>query len=405
MKINTKYYYIFQPTLNKHLQFYIGWVNEARNRGIPIRLLTFYPLQRYIKDIKKIIKLTKGENAIIVPVLPGFKKITMTIFFLTQRCFSNNIVVHLRKVDSKPFAFLKRLLKNFRVIIDLEGDPASERDYLLNHPYKPNFYNNRVRSYEKNVTRLKEDLSICDTAICVNDQLKKLLSNRHPEFASKFRVLPTGVDTHRFYFDLKERNKIRKDLNIEGKLVFVFCGSLYYSWQNISTTLNFFKTIKNRYKNAYFILLTSKADFPIAEEFIKKYDISCNDLLLRNVPNEEVRGFLNASDIGVLLRHDHIMNRVASPGKIGEYVACGLTLLTTRATTIHSDILEKTGQAILIEDMDDNNEFVEKIDEYVKQIKNRENELKRRREFIKENVRFYSNSDYGELYFHILKNK
>ena len=41
----------------------------------------------------------------------------------------------------------------------------------------------------------------------------------------------------------------------------------------------------------------------------------------------ELQYFLNAADIGVLLRHNHIMNNIVTSGKIRDYMACGLPIL------------------------------------------------------------------------------
>jgi hypothetical protein len=403
MKEKIKYFYCFRPQLNTHVQFYLGWVNEAKKRGVPIRLITFLPIHRYLKDIQKVKKLKKEEKVSIIPVIPGFKNIAMITYFLFQKLFSSKVVIHLKKVDPSPvFSLLKRVTSNFKLIIDIEGDFESERDYLLEHPYKPGFYNRDIEFLAQNVTKQKSHIELSDTVISVNDNFRKLLSKRYPHYINKFQVLPTGVDTDRFYFNLDERISTRKKLNIEDKLVFIFTGNVYYSWQNISRTLEIFSMVKKRYKNAFFILLTRNVDIKIAGEFIKKYNIKSDDYILRNVPNEEVRAYLNAADIGVLLRHDHIMNRVASPGKIGEYVACGLKLLITPATTNHSDILAQTDQAILIENMDDDDEILNKIMVNINDT-SITNSIKCRQQYSKENCQYYSNAGSGETYVNILK--
>ncbi len=48
-----------------------------------------------------------------------------------------------------------------------------------------------------------------------------------------------------------------------------------------------------------------------------------------SLPHDEVRGYINSCDVGLLLRRDHIVNKVSSPTKFAEFLACGLPVLTT----------------------------------------------------------------------------
>jgi hypothetical protein len=48
-----------------------------------------------------------------------------------------------------------------------------------------------------------------------------------------------------------------------------------------------------------------------------RYTVTC-------VEHSKVAGYLNAADVGLLLRESTFTNRVASPTKFGEYMACGL---------------------------------------------------------------------------------
>jgi glycosyltransferase involved in cell wall biosynthesis len=43
--------------------------------------------------------------------------------------------------------------------------------------------------------------------------------------------------------------------------------------------------------------------------------------------------YLSAADIALFLRHNHTMNQVVTSGKLGEYLAAGLPVVTTGANT------------------------------------------------------------------------
>jgi hypothetical protein len=59
------------------------------------------------------------------------------------------------------------------------------------------------------------------------------------------------------------------------------------------------------------------------------YTLGLNDHDFRiiKVPHEAVPAHLNAADIGFLIRDDCVVNRVASPTKLGEYLSCGLPVI------------------------------------------------------------------------------
>ena len=118
-------------------------------------------------------------------------------------------------------------------------------------------------------------------------------------------------------------------------------------------------------------MLIRRQDHCIAKEFIENLNLKDNDYLLLNVPHEEVNGFLNASDLGILLREDHTLNKVASPGKLGEYLSTGLTVLTTKHIGLYSKEMMKNNVGVLIDDIYSDNEILEKIQSY-KQTKTKE---------------------------------
>lgn len=402
MMEDVKYFYLFRPNLDTHIQFYYGWVSAARSRNLDVELITFLPLTYWMKKRDKISELKKLYTDIrIIPILPGDRFLGMTFFFLYQKLIYKRIVVHLKKVNPFPvFWMLKKISRNIKIVVDLEGDFESERDYLINNPYKQGFYNEVIEAYDKNIVRQKRLIEFADTVTCVNENFRKLLVERFDTQKDKFEVLPTGVDTSNFYFELEERMMLRKKLKIEDKFVLIFSGNLFYSWQNLSKALELFSQLIKLNQDVFFIILTRKQDFFIAEEFIKKYEIEDKFFLIDNVSNSDVRKYLNASDLGVLLRKDHIMNRVASPGKVGEYVSCGLKLLITKATTFFSDELEKTGQAIIVNDLEDSKMILCKLNRYIKEFFNETNNIEWR-EAINNSI-FYSNESYRDIYSNIL---
>lgn len=54
-----------------------------------------------------------------------------------------------------------------------------------------------------------------------------------------------------------------------------------------------------------------------------------NDVTLPSLEHQDVPMFLSTGDVGVIFRKDNLLNAVALPVKLGEYLSSGLFVLTT----------------------------------------------------------------------------
>ena len=73
--------------------------------------------------------------------------------------------------------------------------------------------------------------------------------------------------------------------------------------------------------------------------------------------------FLNASDIGIILRENNLVNNVSSPMKIGEYLCCGLPLILTSGIGDSEGIVKESdcGYFINLESMHIENSILEAL--------------------------------------------
>jgi glycosyltransferase involved in cell wall biosynthesis len=67
---------------------------------------------------------------------------------------------------------------------------------------------------------------------------------------------------------------------------------------------------------------------------------------------EEVGKYLEASDLGLLLRENHVVNRVASPTKFAEYLLCGLPVVISPWVGDFSELVEAHRLGLVINPMD-----------------------------------------------------
>jgi hypothetical protein len=376
MTSRIKYIYYFRGDLRSHVDIYKSWVDIAKDE-IDISMLTIIDIQTY--KAQNILVTNYREKGIKIKVVPDILKSLYTILYFTYLTLSNKrVVVHLRKQSPKPFDLMKKIFpQKLKYIIEIEGDSQSELEYLSEkvNQYQDGFYDNVIEGMIKSTSKLEQQFDHADGIFTITIELKELLLKRYSKLnlENKMHVIPTGFDSNKFYPDKNLRIKYRKEFNLDEKFVMVFTGNVFYSWQNIKRSLELFQIIKTQslFKKVIFLLLIRKQDHYIVEKFLKNMRIKKSDYLLTNVVHEEVNGLLNASDMAVLLRENHTLNKVASPGKLGEYLATGINVLTTKHIGDYSEKMDKHKIGILIDDIYSDKEVIDKLKSF-EQDKSRE---------------------------------
>ncbi|MGB6241450.1 MAG: glycosyltransferase [Castellaniella sp.] len=208
--------------------------------------------------------------------------------------------------------------KKIRVIADIRGESAAEgfgSGSRLTRWLKVKF----VRWIEAVIFKKSDHI------LFVSEAMAEHFCSMYKIPDSKVSVFPTLVNTKFFYRSSDLRARKRKELKInEGQFVYVYSGGISY-WQNIDKIIYRFVNI-SKSSNRFVLLILTTAPDKVKEIVVKAGGANENIIVLR-VPYEEVGAYLNAADAGLLIRDDSIINRVASPTKANEYVACGLPVI------------------------------------------------------------------------------
>jgi len=365
--INGKVVYFFRGDLKTHVGLYKSWVDLV-SHDVNIMMLTFITPERY-KEQFDLVKKYRSEGVKIYSVTERLNRFFVLIYFTLLCVRYKRVVVHLRKQPVRIFSLIRKItFGRLRFLVEIEGDFEAEINYLSSpkNKYKSGFYDADIESMKNTRNKLEFDLLSADGVLVATKAMKELFVDRYKGLAAnKFSVLPTAFDRDNFYFDVSVRKKIRKKLGFEGKTVIVFAGNVYYSWQNIKRCLEVFKLLKlsGRYKNLHFMILTRVVDFPIVREFADKLGLGNKEYTLSNVPHSEVNGVLNASDIGILLREDHLLNKIVSTGKMGEYLAAGLPVITSKHIGHYSPVMAKASIGVLLDDIYSDSEVLRETEE------------------------------------------
>ncbi len=226
-------------------------------------------------------------------------------------------------------AFKKLHTYEPKLLVDVRGVVIKEVTYYM----KDNFINKIKLNYLKNM--YKKFLTSKYTYSAVTEELKQYLMHQ-------YKVSDTKIDVnhciagHNFDFDTEIRKQIREDLSIaKDEILFVFSTSSDGGkWQNSDEIALSLVTQGHR------VLMLSK----------KQYD---NDAIISKfVPYDQVSQYLMAADIGIIIRDDNIVNRVASPIKFSEYLACGLPVISNDSVALITSTIKTYNCGFILENLD-----------------------------------------------------
>jgi hypothetical protein len=136
-------------------------------------------------------------------------------------------------------------------------------------------------------------------------------------------VIPCLAPEADFFFDPELRARVRADLGmVADETVYIYSGSLA-AYQCFDETIAAFGAVLASGVPARLIVLT-----PDVERAVKKASgVPADRVICKAVPHRDVNGYLNAADVGMLLRDSTPVNAVAFPTKFAEYAMTGLKVM------------------------------------------------------------------------------
>ena len=114
----------------------------------------------------------------------------------------------------------------------------------------------------------------------------------------------------------------RRDMGFAADAKVVCYSGGVSSWQRIDEVLELLVTLHRMDSSLRFLVLSR--DIDQMRQKCSTVGIPEAVLHMRSCPHREVSDYLQVADCGIILRADNVVNRAASPIKIGEYLAAGL---------------------------------------------------------------------------------
>lgn len=292
-----------------------------------IEVLTYGWSRR--KEFKKIPFFTLSKNVCKKYSFPMIYRIkwigeltsSMQMAYICRKHKAKYVVAEFA-YSSSSLRLLRLISPKTKIITDFHSVQPEEMIYN-----DPNMSRSLYKYYEK---QDRQACEISDCIICQSDEMKQHLVSKYNADGNKIAVFKCGVNTK--HFDIKpkeEKIALRRELGIAEKdVVFVYAGGIT-KWQKIEESLKVFKEYNAHNPDSKFLILTRDNDK--LNEILNNEEWSTvrKSVIATSAPYAEVSSYLNVADIAYLIRDNVVLNAVASPTKLGEYLACGLPVITS----------------------------------------------------------------------------
>ncbi len=231
-------------------------------------------------------------------------------YFIIRRLLNKNVNVYVHSLLNLIYLFFFNL-KKCRVTVDAHGSVPEEYD----------FNNKTVMSkilsfFEKRLFKRVNNL------IFVSEEMKDYYVEKYP-YLSNRNLIVKPIFSPNAFVDSNENDqkKMRESLQINNDdTVFIYSGNIQ-AWQNVDQVIdNMIEIAKDSY---FFIFLTGEKD-GMQKIIDQKIGTRKIRYIIDSVQPNELYKYYSISHYGYLLRDEHILNRVASPTKLIEYLYYGI---------------------------------------------------------------------------------
>ncbi len=245
-------------------------------------------------------------------------------------------LVHGRGTVSAAIAHLAARITRARFFYDADG-PLSE-EYADAGVWRAGSIGHRLtRCAERRLFRTADAVAVLTTRR--RDEVATLTTR-------EVVVLPCGVDTAHFRFLEDRRRAHRSALGLGGR-VFVYSGRVS-PWYEIEAMLDFVVAATRAFGECTLLVVTCDDPGPFTSGAAER-GIRC---VVTRAGRAEMPGLLSAADAGLAFTISTPSKAAASPVKNGEYLACGLPIVTTPGIGDYSDLIRRRSVGVVLPRLD-----------------------------------------------------
>jgi hypothetical protein len=207
-----------------------------------------------------------------------------------------------------PLLFTSRQV---RLILDVHGAVPEEIHHTGNRQLA------RLMSWVE-----REAFSRIQLAVCVTRRMERFYLEKYPETTAKFLYLPIFTSQVCGPADPLKVNALRTKLGIpESAIVYLYSGGLQ-PWQNIDRMLDTSRKLLD--SNDVWIIFLTGEEQALAAIIEQTFGYIPEHVVIAHARPDDLRNYYSIANFGFILREAHVLNRVANPTKLVEYLYFGM---------------------------------------------------------------------------------
>ena len=245
------------------------------------------------------------------------------------------VIYHCRGENAAMWAYMMRAaFPGDKVILDVRGYWPAELIYNRGVDDPALATGNDLSAFNKEKKYLEEAVRQADSVTTVSAALRDLLIQEvgAPRNTS---VVPCCVN---YITPDTKRAEIRKSWGLaDDGIALVYSGSTAAYQHLEDLTIPFLQKITE--KNSKLRLVFLSAEDEKIKKMLTGAGLNIDNVILKSYPQKEVGSALTACDAGILIRKPTLVNRVANPVKIAEYLAAGLPIIIEKGVGGVADLL------------------------------------------------------------------
>lgn len=290
---------------------------KSINSKISITLVIFANYRNFFK-----IETLKNElkhlpfKVIVFRSLPSITKLFLNYdsyrfkkYILKNNYSKDNTILHCRGEIAAYIAI--KSTSNYKVLFDNRGlaveEIESRQKFIFKNKYK------YIRKYALNYAGLWSS-----AYSFVTSNLRNIMINKYMfDNSKRYIIVPTLVQTRDLNEGIMLNVKNSIDYN-ENFIYMIYTGSSS-NWQNYDQIFSVFYKLKKTIDNLKLIILSDKK-ISVNNKFVE-------DIYQYYVGSDIVKYYLSLAKLGIIVRKDDLINFVAAPTKLSEYISYNLTVL------------------------------------------------------------------------------
>jgi glycosyltransferase involved in cell wall biosynthesis len=298
------------------VQLHLVWLLDGSYRSDPDRRQWVDAIRREWKFSNFVVyALPLRRYGRIGQIISGIFRVLVLAGYIFRHKIG---VVFLHCFDGVPGIVMKlRKLLGVGCVFDMQGAVPEQEEYV----------GMSARTVRRLEAREQEALQVSDSAFCVSQKLVEHSVRKYGVPEDNLHIVPCCVPRFLVGERLEQRQQMRRDLGLGDKFVVVYAGGTD-RYQCIPDACALFAAIARKRDDAFWLVL-SWGDHELFRRCLKEQGVDERRFRLVSVGQTAVHDHLIAADVGFLLREEHVLNRVASPTKFGEYLAAGVPVITT----------------------------------------------------------------------------